>query len=210
MHSLVFVVALASSLGCSITQKKSVLETAFSETDRRHEYFEATLRVLDQNPDYVDEFFAQAKAHPRTLDRFVAATARDLHDTRLAKMTAQHLVANPASLKQVLVQTLMAAKPNAKARRAIAAAIEAKIDIATDLISDRPSAVAASLEATVNAIADKPEARAAFLAAMQRSSPTIARYLAADPETLKVMTRALLREAVQDAAFTVKEILEGI
>lgn len=207
LGSLALSVGLA---GCSIGQKQRVLETAFDGDGSRREYFEATLRVLDENPEYVDELFALASGHPKTMDRLVANTARELADERLARMTARHLVANPASLKQVLVQALDAARPDAKARMAIATAIEERSEIATDVIADRPSAVAASLEGTVKAIADNPAARAAFLGAMQTTSPAISRYLANNPKTLKAMTKALLVVAVDDAKGTVREILQDL
>ena len=205
------VLTLATCLfGCSVGQKQNLLETAFDDDGRRQEFFEATLRVLDENPEYVDEFFVHAKKHPKTMDRFVSNTARDLRDEKLAAMTAKHLAKNPESLKQVLVQTLEAAKTDAKARQAIATAIEEKSALATDVIADRPSAVAASLEGTVDAIADKPEARAAFLAAMQKTAPAISRYLANNPKTLKVMTKAFLKVALRDAKNTVAEVLHEL
>jgi hypothetical protein len=55
-HLLLILVLLGGTLGCSVGQKKSVLTTAFHEDERRHEYFEATLRVLEEKPEYVDEF----------------------------------------------------------------------------------------------------------------------------------------------------------
>ena len=210
MRHLLLVVALATLFGCSIGQKESLLETAFAEKERRQEFFEATLRVLDDNPEYVDEFFVHANKHPKTMDRFVSNTARELQNEKLAQMTARHLAKNPASLKQVLVQTLEAAKTDAKAREAIATAIEEKSSLATDIIADRPTAIAASLEGTVAAIADKPEARAAFLKAMQKVSPAIAQYLAHNPKTLKAMTKALLVVAMADAKGTMKEILHEL
>src|SRR5688572_25564149 len=99
-------IAALSLTGCSVGQKRGLLETAFDDRERRQEYFEATLRVLDEHPEYVDEFFVAANKHPKTLDRFIANTSRDLRDEKLASITAKHLAANPESLKQVLVQTL--------------------------------------------------------------------------------------------------------
>jgi hypothetical protein len=210
-HLLCVSVALLSgSLGCSVAQKKQVLETAFDEQGRRHEYFEATLRVLDEKPEYVDESFAQANRHPKVMDRFVENTARDLREEKLAQLVARHLCRNPESLHQVLIQTQRAAKDDANARQAIAAAIEDESTLATDVIADRPSAISATLEGTVAAIADKPEARAAFLEGMQRTSPEISRYLANNPKTLKAMTKALLDVALSEKKATVKQIMKEL
>jgi hypothetical protein len=209
-HLLLILVLLGGTLGCSVGQKKSVLTTAFHEDERRHEYFEATLRVLEEKPEYVDEFFAQASRHPKVMDRFVANTSRDLREEALAKMVAEHLVRNPESLRRVLLQTLEAAKDDPNARQAIAAAFEEKSAIATDILTDRPSAVGAALEGTVAAIADKPEARAAFLTAMQKTSPAISRYLANNPKTLKVMTKAFLEVALSDKKAMVRDIMKEL
>ncbi len=211
MRQLLPVVALlVGTLGCSVGQKKNVLETAFHGTDRRKEYFEATLRVLEEKPEYVDEFFAQAERHPKVMDRFVANTSRELRDAGLAQMVAAHLCRNPESLKRVLAETLEAAKNDAKARQAIAEAIEEKSTLATDVIADRPSAVGATLEGTVAAIADKPDARVAFLEAMQRTSPAISRYLANNPKTLKAMTKAFLATALSQQKAAVREVLKEL
>lgn len=208
--SLLVVIAALSSAGCSVGQKRTVLETAFDERERRHEYFEATLRVLDEKPEYVDEFFALANKHPKTLDRFIANTSRELRDEKLAAMTAKHLAANPESLKQVLVQTLEAAKLDANARAAIASAIEEKSELSADIITDSPSATSATFESTVAAIADKPEARAAFLASMQRTSPAVAEYLSNNPETLKTMTKAFLKVTAKNSKAKVREALDDL
>jgi hypothetical protein len=207
---LVAIAAVLSLVGCSVGQKRTVLETAFDERERRQEYFEATLRVLDENPEYVDEFFVHASKHPKTLDRFIANTARELRDEKLARMTARHLAANPESLKRVLVETLEAAKLDRDARAAIAAAIEDESKVAADVITDSASATSATFEATVNAIAEKPEARAAFLASMQKTSPVIAEYLSKNPTTLKAMTKALLKVTATSSKAKLRDALEDL
>ena len=114
MRSLVLLLVVLGA--CSTTQKKAILDTAFADHGRRQEYFEATLRVLDQNPKYVDEFFAKARRHPKTLDRFVSVTAGSLHDETLATTTAHHLADHPRSIAPV-VEALIDAVANAPVAR---------------------------------------------------------------------------------------------
>src|SRR5205823_4406550 len=111
-----------------------------SEASRKST-FEATLRVLDENPTYVDELFAQAMRHPRTLDRFVADTSARLDEPELSNLTARHLAEQPAALEQILVATQEAAQSEPKAQAAIARAIERRAKLGAAAISKRPSAV---------------------------------------------------------------------
>ena len=197
-------------LGCTTGQKAKAVDVVLDGEGRRKESFEATLRVLDDNPTYVDEFFVIARKHPKTLDRFIANAARDLKREELAKITARHLAKNPDSLKQVLVQTMDAAKASPEARAAIAAAIEERAALASEIMADKPSAMQASFEAMVDAIADRPEARAAFLQSMQRTSPEIAQLLANNPSTLKAMTKAMFRVGMQHAKAEMTSLLDEL
>ena len=188
---------VAALAGCGVSGKKAVLSTALDPHGQRDQYLEATLRVLDEHPEYVDELFVKAKKHPKTLDRFLEAAARDLHEDELAKLTAAHLVRHPDGLERILVRTMDAAKDDPAARAAIAKAIEERSDVATDVITDNPAAVKASLAGTVDHIADKPESRVAFLVAMQDESPELARMLAHNPKTLRVILKAFLEVGIQ-------------
>lgn len=78
--------ALASS--CGANTKAAVTEGAMADRDRRRERVEATLRVLDDNPRYVDELFASTRAHPQTLECFLGNTAASPHDPELAARVA--------------------------------------------------------------------------------------------------------------------------
>jgi hypothetical protein len=74
-------VAVALALGaCTIAQKRAVEEKITDDPGRRRETFEATLRLLDEKPEYVDEFFQLARGHPKTLGRFLRDTSRSLHE----------------------------------------------------------------------------------------------------------------------------------
>jgi hypothetical protein len=129
-------------LACSASQKQAAVETAVDDPDRRRETFEATLRMLDRHPEYVDEFFQQALAHPATLDRFVKDTVARLDERELATKVAAELAARPASLHRILVETLDAAAPRPDAQAAIGRAIADRPVQAARAISSRPEAVA--------------------------------------------------------------------
>ena len=117
VRSIVLVAILGFS--CTTKQKTSITDHAFDDDGRRKELMEATLRVLDEHPAYVDEFYEMAKRHHVTLDRFLADTAADLHDPALAKRVAVQLVAHPKGLHQIMISTLDAAQGNRKAMTAI-------------------------------------------------------------------------------------------
>jgi hypothetical protein len=101
--------SLIASVGCGAGAKKQALEVTIANDQQRRETFEATLRTLDEHPEYVDELFARARKHPRTLERFIANAAHHMHEDAVARMTVRYLVQNPAGLQRVMVRTLDAA-----------------------------------------------------------------------------------------------------
>jgi hypothetical protein len=130
-------------LACSTGQKQAVVEKAVAPEDERRELFEATLRVLDEHPEYVDEFFELAVSkHPETLGRFVEDTAARLEDRALAERTAAALVRHPAGLERILASTLDAAAARPEARRAIASAIASRPERAARVLVEEPRAAA--------------------------------------------------------------------
>jgi hypothetical protein len=192
-------VACASVIGCGTTTKQGLIDESMRNPAMRRQSFEATLRVLDQHPEYVDEMYqATRQRHPRTMGRFLQNSARDLEEPGLAKVTAELLAENPRSLRQVLLATVDATAPKRDAREALAVAVEERTAVMADVITDRPSTVAATLTDTVAAVEKKPPARTAFLGAMQKSAPRVAEILAKDPRTLMVLTEALVREVLKD------------
>jgi hypothetical protein len=104
---------------CSVAQKKTAVEVTTDDAGRRREAFEATLRVLDEKPAYVDEFFELARKHPATLGRFLRNNARALDERWLAEIAAEELVRAPAGLRQVMVSTVDAAQDHPEARAAL-------------------------------------------------------------------------------------------
>jgi hypothetical protein len=148
--------ALALLAGCKTSSKAELLSAAFDSPKRRHDLFEANLRVLDQNPGYVDEFFALARHHPKTLGRFAENQSRALDDEKLAAMTARHLVAHPASLRTVMEQSMDAASGNPAAKKAIAEAIDSRAETAATIMVDDPASLAAVTRAlAAKAVHDK-------------------------------------------------------
>jgi hypothetical protein len=178
---------IATSSACGIGAKRAILAEALDDRDDRAEYFEAILRILDENPEYVDQFFVQARDHEPTLDRFIRNAAHNLDEQALAEMTAKHLANNPEGLRKILIESLEAAKDKPEARKAIASAIGTKVDLSTDILTDDPNVVRETLLATVRHVAKKRESRRAFVQAMYGASPTLAGILANNPTLLAKM-----------------------
>lgn len=192
-HARWAVVAVALA-ACTTPQKKAAISTTMDDDARRRESFEATLRVLDEHPDYADELFAQALGHPRTLQRILHDAARKLDEPWLARMTAEELTARPAGLREVFVQTLDASRERPDARHAISQAMAERAELATRAMVSRPETVRSVTVATVDAVANDPGARAAFLAGMRERSDALAGFLVGDPRTTGVLFRAFVRE----------------
>ena len=149
----VLVLALGS---CTTKQKAAVSEEALEDPQRRKEMLEATLRVLDKHPDYVDEMYELAVAHP-TCDRLLADTARGVKDPAMAQRVAGHLVGNPLGLRSVMIQTLEAAKDKPAAQAAIADSIEARADLAAAFLVNHPKQLAAVTKALVVQAKENPD-----------------------------------------------------
>src|SRR3954471_18244030 len=112
MRGMLFGFALglgvAGAVACTTGAKKEATKTALDAMPRqeRIDSFEATSRVLDQHPEYVDELYAAARHHGALLDRFLMNAARDLKERPMAELAAKHLVENPDSLEQTLVTSM--------------------------------------------------------------------------------------------------------
>lgn len=134
------ITAGALALACTVPQKKTAVAASLDDPERRRESFEATLRLLDEHPEYVDEFFRLAlERHPATLGRFLQNSARTLDDSeQLAEWTAVELVQEPRSLHRILVETLDAAADRQPARAAIARAIGDRPALAARALAEEP------------------------------------------------------------------------
>ncbi len=190
----------ALTSACSTGSKQTVLETAFDEHDRRQEFFEATLRVLDEHPEYVDEFFAHALKHDKTLDRFFSNSAVALKDDHLARMVARHLVNNPESLRMVLIATLDAASDQPEAQRATADAIEQRAQVSAMAIASKPSTVRTSFRALLAEVLKRPEARQAFLDAMRENRTILVQVFLENPDLAKDFATSAAKAGIKEIA----------
>jgi hypothetical protein len=198
-----YVALIAAALlwsACTVGAKRVVLATALHGPDERGELFEATLKVLDGHPDYVDELYELARSHPETFQRLLALTAEQLSDPQLAALTAEQLVRNPDSLYAVPVANLDVASDHPEAKKAIARAIEDRAPAAAEAIISRPSSVRRISGEMMVQVHQKPAAREAFLASLRDQSVLLAQQLASSPSTLRIMVSGLLAIGERDPA----------
>ncbi len=186
--------ALAALLasGCGVGAKQRIVAIAMDRDTTRAETMEATLRVLDEHPEYVGELFRAARRHPATLERFMAAAVADLDERALAELVARYLAQNPASLEEIFIRTLEASERRPAARAAIGRAIAARRAIAAGIITDDEADAERMLLATLDLLVEKPAAERAFLRVMEARAPELASLIAAHPRTLHAMMRAIL------------------
>jgi len=191
--TLVLLMAIA---GCSASSQKPAIATALDNPKMRQESFEATLRVLDEHPDYVDEFFAAARRHPATLDRFLRDTAHELERDEFARFTADRLVMDPAGLKQTLIAVLDAASDDPAALRAMSEAMAARAQLAAIVVVQSDASVRGDLRALLAEVLKNPDARRSFLAALTENSDAMARIIAPNPEVLGALLKAFAKVGV--------------
>jgi hypothetical protein len=154
---------LVSLAACSPGAQKSVIESALANDGERATSFEATARALDEHPDYVDQFYAVARRHPRMMGRILADTTRDLRDPALAIPTATLLAETPDALEETLVATLDAAATKPRAPSAIDRALAPKSERVGAILAEDHDAVVRCMNAVVAAVRTNAIARRAFL-----------------------------------------------
>ncbi|MBX5482186.1 MAG: hypothetical protein IRZ16_10175 [Myxococcaceae bacterium] len=199
MWRWIAILAALGLTGCLSVHTQSKLIGRVVESDSaREKAFEATLRVLDEHPEYVDQLVQMTVRHPRTLDRFILNMSRDLEDPAIARMTAGHLVQFPRSLEQILIRTQEAAVNVPPAQHAISRAIDARAKIGVAAIASRPVAVKHLTEEMIAHVKDHPDARAQFLAAMLADRKAVMQMIASDKEALALMVDALTDLAIVD------------
>ncbi|HET9953660.1 MAG TPA: hypothetical protein VFQ61_04115 [Polyangiaceae bacterium] len=183
---------LASLLlvACSASTQKPALDTALDNPQLRHESLEATLRVTDEHPEYVDELFALTLKHPKTLDRFLQNTAAGLEQDELSRQTARRLVERPAGLKQVLIATLDAASDKPASLGAAAEAMQERPQLAAMVVTQREETLRAVMRELMKEVSKNRRARLAFLASVQENSAAMAAILAPNPEVLASLLKA--------------------
>lgn len=186
------------AFGCSASTEKPALQAVLSNGDTRHETFEATLRVLDQHPEYVDELFQLARKHPSTLDRLLEDDAQALSDDDLARRTAADLAAHPEGLYRVMLKTLDAVAGNQLAMAAVAKALSERPQVAAMVMSQRQEAIILTFTALVKEVEKNGEARRAFLSGMEQNGDALARLLVANPRVLGALVKAMASAGVNN------------
>lgn len=184
------VIALSA---CGASAQRPVLDTAWENATIRHDSFEATLRVLDDHPEYVHEFLDLAVKHQAALDAFLDDTAKRLEDDALARDTAKHLAAYPKGLKQILIATLDRISNEPAGENAAAQAMAARPQLAAIVITQRDDALKPTLHALILEVMKNERARRAFMQGMADNSQNLAQLIADDPAVLSAFVKALGR-----------------
>jgi hypothetical protein len=186
-------------LGCSAGAQKPAIAAALDQPERRQQSFEATLRVLDEHPAYVDEFVAAARRHPKTLDRFMRDTARELRQDEFARFVAKRLTADAPGLQQTLIACLDEASDDPAALRAMSQAMLARPQLAAIVIVQSDASIRANLRALLQEVLKNPEARRSFLVAVSENSDTMARVIAPHGSVVAELMKAFARVGVTKA-----------
>jgi hypothetical protein len=197
-----------ASVACSAGTQKPALETAMKNDEQRAESLEATLRVMDENPEYVDELFALAVRHPATLERFLENHARNLKDDELAKMTAKHLAAHPPGLKHVMIKNLDEISDDPAAMQAVAEAMLERPQVSAMVIAQKPEAVRALVTALIAEVRKNDKAREAFIQALHDNRDPVADLALANPELLTSLMKAFAARAAARGKAELEEAVE--
>jgi len=125
--SIAIVIPLAlAACTPSVGVQKSAIKTVASNDDERHKLFEATLLMLDEHPEYVDELFARLKEHPKSLDKFLALATSGAKDTAFAGLMAKHLVDYPEAVTVISIALIDDVYTRPAAEKAFLAAMRAR------------------------------------------------------------------------------------
>lgn len=195
------VAACFVGVACGAGAKQEVAETALTKMspESRRTSFEATLRVLDENPELVDELYAVTRKHPVTMTRFTANTARDLREPELARITGELLAKNPESLEQTLVTTtdiIVHTEKKDPARKAMSSAMAARAEQMVDVLTDDPQATTKMVRASLAMLEKKPQAKSAMLTAVKNNREGIVAFVKSDPGLAKDMGEELVKEVL--------------
>lgn len=186
--------------GCGAGAQKPAIATAIDNDKIRAESFEATLRVLDEHPTYVDEFLTIARnRHPATLDRFLRDTARELERDEFARFTADRLVLAPKGTKQILIATLDAASDKPAVLQAMSEAMAARPQLAAIVVVQSDATIRSTLHALMKEVAKNPEARRSFLTAIGENADVMAQILAPNAAVLAALMKAFAHVGVDNA-----------
>jgi len=183
-------VAASLAIACAASSQKPAVDAALASDDLRRESLEATLRVLDQHPGYVDELFALTLQHPKTLDRFLQNPARALSDDALSRRTARRLADHPDGLRQILVATLDEISDEPSPLQAVSEAMGERPQVAAMAMVQREESVRRTMRALMGEVQKNREAARWFLLAVQDNSVLMAAVIVQDPNVLASLLRA--------------------
>lgn len=176
----------------------------------RRESLEATLRVTDEHPEYVDDLFALTLQHPKTLDRFLSDAATHLHEEELSRMTAKRLAEHPDSLRQVMIASLDASSDKPASLDGISQAMQERPQLAAIALVQRDEAVRAVMRALMQEVLKNQKARAAFLAAIRENSGAMAQVIAPSPDTLAGLLRAFGKVGLTHGGSELEALVKAI
>jgi hypothetical protein len=199
-----------TGLGCSAGTQKPVISGAIEHDSARREAFEATLRVLDEHPEYVDEFFAAARHHPRTLDRFMKNAASELERDEFARLVAKRLTESPQGLKRVLIASLDEASDEPAALLAISEAMAERPQLAAIVVAQTDASLRRTLRALLLEVLKNPQARRAFLAGLAENSDPLAQIVAPNPEVLRALVQAWVKVKLSKGEKEVAALLKAL
>jgi hypothetical protein len=210
MASIAGVAFAVSILCCGAQAKQQGIDKILGamSTDQRRSTFEDISKVLDQHPDWIDDFYVIARKHPPLLRRFLANAARDLKDPELAGMTAELLSNEPASTEQMLKSTVDASVSKPEARKAIDRAVASRAEVMADIMSDDLATMDAVMGGSIAVAARKPKAKQALVHAMNHHAARVVEFAADDPKLMGAMARPVLEAALKDKDSLMKLLKE--
>jgi hypothetical protein len=205
--TLVLSVAVAC---CGSHAKQEGIEKILGamSADQRRSSFDDTSKVLDQHPDWIDDFYGVARKHPALMRRFLANATRDLKEPELAGTTAELLSNEPASTEQMLKSTVDASIGKPEARKAIDRAVASRAEAMADIMSDDPATMDAVMTASIAVAARKPKAKQALVKAMNHHAAQVVEFAASDPQLMSALARPVLEAALKDRESLMKLLKE--
>ncbi len=188
------------AIACGVGGKKDAAHAAINtmSVEERRETFEATLRILDEEPELVDELYATTRRHPKTFSRIMENATRDLREEEVAKLTAQLLARHPESVEQTLVRSTDEIAKSKESRAAMRRAIEKRSDKTVDILTDDADTLARLVAVSLAILEKKPAARKAMLLAVRRNRERLVEFVKDDPPLAKDLAEQFLRGVIDD------------
>jgi hypothetical protein len=214
------VASIVACLACGAAVQEAIIKPPMANDSERATAFEATARLLDEHPEWVDQMYAVVQRHDRTRRRMLEDATRDLSNEGASQEQAALLAKDPAALRQILISTVDASKADPEARRAFAHAVAERSEVVADVLTDDPDAVRATLIATVESARTKKGARRSMAQAIERTHVALGDIATDSGPALHVMmlgtvdaaqrkpaARAALEQAVEERADALAEMI---